>query len=195
MPFPPGVWSERAALHGCRAGLWLSVLATRLVVHHLELERFSAKARSGQALVRVFGSSVNPVNVDLVEPICEGFGCSAGTLWHRHGGRRRRSGRRLRLDVRFGGAVHRARCVRPVCLGDLQSDKPFSLSLARLARFPSLEGPAAVSAGSRRSLDLETHGRLVTAGQGGTGFIEVQLAKALGAGTVISAHQEMALIS
>ena len=29
----------------------------------------------------------------------------------------------------------------------------------RLARFPSCEGPAAVSAGSRRSLDLETHGR------------------------------------
>ena len=38
------------------------------------------KPGSGQALVRVFGSSVNPVNVDLVEPICEGFGCSAGTI-------------------------------------------------------------------------------------------------------------------
>ena len=88
--------------------------------------------------------------------------------------------------------MHRAGCVRPVCLSDLQSDKHFSLSLARLARF---EGPAAVFAGSRRSLDLETHGRLVTAGQGGTGLIEVQLATALGAGTVISAHQEMALIS
>ena len=38
------------------------------------------KPESGQALVRVFGSSVNPVNVDLVEPICKGFGCSAGTF-------------------------------------------------------------------------------------------------------------------
>ena len=38
------------------------------------------KPGSGQALVRVFGSSVIPVNVDLVEPICEGFGCSARTI-------------------------------------------------------------------------------------------------------------------
>ena len=38
------------------------------------------KPGSGQALVRVLGSSVNPVNVDLVEPICEGFGCSVGTI-------------------------------------------------------------------------------------------------------------------
>ena len=35
---------------------------------------------SGQALVRVFGSSVNPVNVALVEPICENFGYFLETI-------------------------------------------------------------------------------------------------------------------
>ena len=50
----------------------------------------SLERGGGQALVRVFGS-VNPVNVDLVKPICEGFGCS------RRCGRRRRGGRRLRF--------------------------------------------------------------------------------------------------
>ena len=45
----------------------------------------SLERGSGQALVRVFGS-VNPVNVDLVKPICKGFGCS------RRCGRRRRGG-------------------------------------------------------------------------------------------------------
>ena len=68
----PGVWSGRAALYG---GLDLPV-------------------RLNEALVKVFGS-VNPVNVDLVKPICEGFGCL------RRCGRRRRGGRRLRLNVRF----------------------------------------------------------------------------------------------
>ena len=69
-----------AALNGCRAGLWISLLATRLVVHHLESERFSAKARERLSSRQSVGSSVNPVNVHLVEPTCEGFGSSAGTF-------------------------------------------------------------------------------------------------------------------
>ena len=44
-PSPPGIRSEREALHGCRAGIWISLLATRLVVHHLERERFRAKSQ------------------------------------------------------------------------------------------------------------------------------------------------------
>ena len=38
------------------------------------------KPGSGQALVRVFGSSVNPVNVVLMEPICEDFRCFVETI-------------------------------------------------------------------------------------------------------------------
>ena len=82
---------------------------------------------------------------------------------------------------------HRAGCVRPVCFGDLQSDKTFSLSLGRLARFPSLEGTSLQclqEAGAPWTSKLTV---VVTASQGGTGFIEVQLAKDLGAGTMISA--------
>ena len=43
------------------------------------------KPGSGQALVRMFGSSVNPVNVVLVEPICEDSGVR-GDHWQRHRG-------------------------------------------------------------------------------------------------------------
>ena len=42
---PPNVRSGRAAFNGCRIGLWISLLATRLVVHHFERERFGANAR------------------------------------------------------------------------------------------------------------------------------------------------------
>ena len=47
---PSDVRSGRAALHGCRVGLWISLLATRLLVHHLERERVGANARE-QSLV------------------------------------------------------------------------------------------------------------------------------------------------
>ena len=53
--------------------------ATRLVVYHLGKNVSMPKPGSGQALVRVFGSSVNPVNVDLVEPVRGSFRCSART--------------------------------------------------------------------------------------------------------------------
>ena len=49
---PSWRWSGCAALNGCCTGHWIS----QLVVFHLERERFNATTRSGQALVRVFGS-------------------------------------------------------------------------------------------------------------------------------------------
>ena len=57
-----------------------------------------------------------------------------GKLWHRHGGRRLRGERRLRLDVRLWRVGHRTGCVRPVCLAtcSLATLKPF-LSLVRVA--------------------------------------------------------------
>ena len=52
----------------------------RLVVHHLERERFGATAREQSgSRVRVW-QQCESLNVDLVEPICEGLGCSAGTI-------------------------------------------------------------------------------------------------------------------
>ena len=68
----------------------------------------------------------------------------------------------------------------------LTTFKPFSLSWERLARSPSLEGPACRSAGSGRSWTSKPT-VVVTAGQVGTGFIGIQLAKVLGAGTVVTA--------
>ena len=70
-PSPPGVRSGRAALHG---------FATRLVVYTLNENVSISKQGSGQSLVRVFGSSVNLVNVVLVEPISENFWCFVETI-------------------------------------------------------------------------------------------------------------------
>ena len=59
------------------------------------------KPGSGQALVRVFGSSVNPVNVVLVEPMCEDFGCSVGTLGTDIAGVVVAVGEECNLSIRF----------------------------------------------------------------------------------------------
>ena len=139
----------------------------------------------------MFGSSVKPVNVHLVEPICEGFGCSAGTFDTDMAGVIVAVGEDC--DLMYGSVVWSivqgayAQCA----LATYSLTNLSHCRWVRLARFPSLEGPTAVSAGSRRSLDLETP-VVVT---GGTGFIGVHLAKALGAGTVLPRQREMAVIS
>ena len=112
-----------------------------------------------------------------------------GDHWHRHGGCRRRGGRKLRLDVRFRGVGHRAGCVRPVCLGDLQSDDAQTFLIVVREGWHDSHGwrdQFAVSAGSGRSWTSNPT-VVVTAGQVAAGFIGIQLAKILGAGTVITA--------
>ena len=55
-----------------------SPISQPLVEYHLNENVSMPKPGSGQALVRVFGSSVNLVNVFLVELICEDFGVFRG---------------------------------------------------------------------------------------------------------------------
>ena len=62
--------------------------ATRLVVFHLEREHFNAKPEWSGSRQNI-DSGIDPVNVVLVEPICEDFWYS-WDHWHRHRGRRRR---------------------------------------------------------------------------------------------------------
>ena len=75
----PGVRSGRAALHAAvrASGSPNSNLFGRVTLNG---NVSMPKPGSGQALVRVFGSSVNPVNVVLVELICEDFGCLVKTI-------------------------------------------------------------------------------------------------------------------
>ena len=51
-----------------------------LVVYHFEPERFTAKARERSGSRQSIWQRVNPVNVVLVRPTCEGFGCSVGNF-------------------------------------------------------------------------------------------------------------------
>ena len=80
-----------AAFNGYRVNLWFSLLATRLVV------------------------PLSNENVFVPTPGSVKLRAFRGHR-HGHGGRRRRSWRRLRLDVRFCDVDHRAGYVRPVFL-------------------------------------------------------------------------------
>ena len=110
----------------------------------------------------MFGNSVNPVNVDLVEPICEGFGCSAGTVGTDMAGVVVAVGENC--DLMYGsevwGIVQGAYAQYALATCSLTTLKPFLLSLGKVGTIPIVgRDQLAVSAGSGRSLDLETHGR------------------------------------
>ena len=103
--------------------------------------------------------SVNLVNVDLVEPICEGFACSAVTFCTDIAGVVVAVGEDC--DLMYGSVVW---CIvqgayAQYALATCSLTNLFSLSLGEAGTIPIVEGPAAVSAGSRRSLDLKTRGR------------------------------------
>jgi len=147
------------------------------------------KPGSGQALVRVFGSSVNPVNVDMVEPICEGFRCSAGTIGTDMAGIVVAVGEDC--DLVYGsevwGIVQGAYAQYALATCSLTTLKPFSLSLVEAGTIPIVGGTSLQCLKEAGAPWTSKPTVVVTAGQGGTGFIGVQLAKALGAGTVITA--------
>ena len=92
----------------CHAGLW--IFHSQPVWSCITLNENVSVPKPGnfQALVRVFGSGVNPVNVVLVELICETFVCSlkplAQTSWA--------SSSRWAKDVVFSWA---SRVLRDVC--------------------------------------------------------------------------------
>ena len=74
-----------------RVGFWIVLLATRLV--RITSNVSVPKPGSGLALVRVFGSSVNPVALTWWIPFAEASGVPRGLL-AQHRGRRRRGGQR-----------------------------------------------------------------------------------------------------
>lgn len=170
------------------------------------------KPSAGQLLLKMGGSSVNPVNVDLVEPECRSmqppFGCTNGTLGNDGAGTVIEVGEACdgfavgdhvwgfiqgsyaEFAVADCGNQPSARnscCSLYLLIGKVGL-APKSLSLIDAGTIPVVGGTSLQclnSAGlpSKRS-NLTV---VVTAGQGGTGFIGVQLAKALGASRVITA--------
>merc|ERR1712136_504155 len=130
------------------------------------------------ALVRVFGSSVNPVNVDFVEPICADMAGVVVAVGED-------------CDLMYGsevwGIVQGAYAQYALATCSLTTLKPFSLSLVEAGTIPVVGQTSLQCLQEAGAPWTSKPTVVVTAGQGGTGFIGVQLAKALGAGTVITA--------
>lgn len=150
---------------------------------------------AGQALIMIKGSSVNPVNVDLVEPGCDTapapFGCSAGTIGNDGAGTVVAVGTSC-SDFKVGdqvwGGMHGSYAQYALASCKSIGLKPKNLNFVDAGTIPVVGGTSfqclqAAGMPSKKS-NLTV---VVTAGQGGTGFMGIQIAKAWGASRVITA--------
>lgn len=149
---------------------------------------------AGQVLLEMRGASVNPINVDLVEPECaHEMGCSGGTIGNDGAGVVVAVGSDC-PDFKVGDAVwgfisgSYAQYAVASCGGI--GLKPENLDFVSAGTIPvvggtawqCLESAGLVPAAAKSNLTV-----VITSGQGGTGYMAVQLAKAMGAGRVITA--------
>jgi len=161
---------------------------------------------SGQVLVKMSGSSVNPRDVDCVEPICVlfplkpglPFRCYEGTI----GGDSILGGDGSGVVVATGegcpdlqvgdgvwGFFSGAYAEYAVGPCNLVRPKPKTLNFVDAGTIPGV-GNTAIDIFTRAGAPWKASDNItvvVTAGQGGTGFIAVQVAKALGAARVVTA--------
>lgn len=143
------------------------------------------KVVRGQALIEMGGSSVNPVDCDFVEA-----GFSRGTLGSDGAGTVVSVGTSCSLKVGDEVYGHMTGAYAQYAVGTCSalSKKPKSLTFAEAGTVPIVGGTSlqclqrAGMPSKKANLTV-----VVTAGQGGTGFMGVQLAKALGATRVITA--------
>jgi len=152
----------------------------------------------GQVLLEMHGASVNPVNVDLVEPGCEWFGCSKGTVGNDGAGTVVAVGwhwplmgaacSEFKIGDEVWGLIKGSYAQYAVADCKEIGKKPASLSFVDAGTIPVV-GVTALSCLSEAGMPSQKSNLtvVVTSGQGGTGFMGVQLAKALGATRVITA--------
>merc|ERR1711959_221362 len=148
----------------------------------------------GQVLLEMHGASVNPVNVDFVEPGCEWFGCSKGTVGNDGAGTVVAVGwpswgcSEFKIGDEVWGLIKGSYAQYAVADCKDIGKKPASLSFVDAGTIPVV-GVTALSCLSEAGMPSQKSNLtvVVTSGQGGTGFMGVQLAKALGATRVITA--------
>jgi NADPH:quinone reductase-like Zn-dependent oxidoreductase len=173
--------------HSCNKPYW-SCISENLVLPDVPLV--------DQALIEMRGSSVNPINVDLVEPACEDLfegklPCSNGTLGTEGAGVVVATGANcvgLKKGDEVWGFIHGAYAQYAVANCTKLGLKPSKLGFINAGTVPvvgatSLQCLKATGMPSKKT-NLTV---VVTSGQGGTGFMAIQLAKALGATRVITA--------
>jgi len=147
---------------------------------------------AGQALIMVRGSSVNPINVDLVEPGCAAsFGCSNGTMGNDGAGTVVAVGTscsEFKVGDQVWGGIQGSYAQYAIASCKSIGLKPTNLNFVDAGTIPVVGGTslqclqAAGMPSKKTNLTV-----VVTSGQGGTGFMGIQLAKALGATRVITA--------
>jgi len=146
---------------------------------------------AGQMLVAMKGASVNPINVDLVEPLCKTlpFPCSNGTIGNDGSGvvvemgEDACDGFAVGDEVWMLGGGYAEYAIVPCATAGL---KPKELSFVDAGTIPVV-GATSLQCLQAAGSPLTNLTVVVTSGQGGTGFMGVQLAKALGASRVVTA--------
>lgn len=146
----------------------------------------------GHALIEMRGTGVNPVNLDMVEPVCVSMGgCTDGTVGNDLSGivvslGRFCNGVELGDEVWGMGSGTYAQYAVASCHG--LSLKPKSISFAEAGTLPVVAATALQCLQSAGLPSKKTDVTVViTSGQGGTGIPAIQLAKAMGATRVITA--------
>jgi len=146
----------------------------------------------GHALIEMRGTSVNPVNLDYVEPVCTSLGgCTDGTVGNDFAGVVVGLGRfcsGVKLGDEVWGVVIGTYAQYAVASCHGLSKKPASISLAEAGTLPVVSATAlqclqaAGLPSTKKNVTV-----VITSGQGGTGIPAIQLAKAMGATRVITA--------
>jgi len=147
----------------------------------------------GQVLLEMHGSSVNPINVDLVEPNCASFqggaiGCSDGTIGNDGAGTVIAVGSscaNFKAGDEVWGGIQGSYAQYAVANCKDIGLKPNNLDFISAGTIPVVGGTSRqclVSAGVVRANQTV----VITSGQGGTGYMAIQMAKAMGATRVIT---------
>jgi len=159
---------------------------------------------TGQVLLKMYGASVNPINVDGVESnsrfdCATTIGCSAGTLGNDGAGTVVEVGSscpNFKVGDEVWGLIQGSYAQYAVANCKSIGLKPNNLDFVSAATIPVVGGTAracllaaagqgAIADGTVRP-ELANLTVAILSGQGGTGFMAVQLAKAMGANRVIT---------
>lgn len=177
---PPTMLAVQGSGVGCDKPDW-SCISTKSV----DVPSPSA----GQVLLKMQGASVNPINVDVVEPECPyTLGCADGTLGNDGAGTVVEVGSscpNFKIGDEVWGLIHGSYAQYAIADCGSIGLKPNNLDFVSAGTIPVVGGTARsclLSGGLVRS-NLTV---VITSGQGGTGYMAVQLAKAMGAKHIIT---------
>lgn len=177
---PPVMMAVQGTGVGCDKPDWSCIAEKQVSV---------PQPSTGQVLLEMYGASVNPINVDGVEPECATtVGCSRSTLGNDGAGSVVAVGPscpNFKIGDEVWGLIHGSYAQYAIADCNSIGLKPDNLDFVSAGTIPVVGGTARsclLSAGLvRPNLTV-----VIMSGQGGTGYMAVQLAKAMGAERIIT---------